>query len=426
MSRFVGVQRLAFQKLLKKYKKWTGSATLGKRVESEILGRPSSFSHQTFEPLLAAWTTALVSVRAPFAEGATWNAAVEDKRGSATQGFATSHWRHYNGGIAEERLTQPNKVRSSIAQHHDAAIPETEIVFDAALAALPLGPAAGTAVYWVHPDNTVELQVLLLQHMRLRSLRTASSRSNDLRSSDPPRRMSNSSNRNSHAVGIEDNVGQIVLDDLERFANRQSGAVVDDNQVQNAAASIRYCARGEAVVLVGTTSDVARPENESKRPLFQKARLKRKHLGELFNTSMSQLSSNPCPKERPNGTTKQGQDPMQDLENVRKWFVNHQEVVPLVDIQYHRKRFVGGGNDTPGALWATLDREVSMRKAHSSELGRSQDSTTLRKGDPDFGDILRFPYAVLEIRWEGDMGLDLVRALDQSHLVRNALMRSDY
>ena len=78
LSRFVGAQRLAFQKLLKKYRKWTGSSELGNRFRKEILDRRTSFSKTDFEPLLAQWTEVLASVRAPFMKGINWPSGPTD------------------------------------------------------------------------------------------------------------------------------------------------------------------------------------------------------------------------------------------------------------------------------------------------------------------------------------------------------------
>lgn len=67
--RFVGAQSLAFQKLLKKYQKWTGSTELGKPLHSEVLGRPTSFSHRDFGLFLKQWIEVLAAVRALFSVG---------------------------------------------------------------------------------------------------------------------------------------------------------------------------------------------------------------------------------------------------------------------------------------------------------------------------------------------------------------------
>ncbi|KAL9116312.1 MAG: hypothetical protein Q9187_007165, partial [Circinaria calcarea] len=72
LSRFVGAQRLAFQKLLKKYKRWTGSSSLGARFQPDVLNRPEGFAQKDFSPLLSHWTNVLAAVRAPFDAGFSW------------------------------------------------------------------------------------------------------------------------------------------------------------------------------------------------------------------------------------------------------------------------------------------------------------------------------------------------------------------
>ncbi|KAI0446982.1 hypothetical protein F4803DRAFT_426449 [Xylaria telfairii] len=51
LDRFVDAQVTAFRKILKKYKKWTGSTTLGSRFKDNLLDHPKSFTHYNFAPL---------------------------------------------------------------------------------------------------------------------------------------------------------------------------------------------------------------------------------------------------------------------------------------------------------------------------------------------------------------------------------------
>lgn len=51
LPRFVKAQQEAFRKIIKKYKKWTGSSTLGDRFRSEVLDDPKSFTKQDFSRL---------------------------------------------------------------------------------------------------------------------------------------------------------------------------------------------------------------------------------------------------------------------------------------------------------------------------------------------------------------------------------------
>ncbi|KAG6019942.1 hypothetical protein E4U41_003028 [Claviceps citrina] len=49
LSRFANAQVTAFRKILKKYKKWTGSSTLSSRFNENVLGNPKSFTKRTFD-----------------------------------------------------------------------------------------------------------------------------------------------------------------------------------------------------------------------------------------------------------------------------------------------------------------------------------------------------------------------------------------
>ncbi|KAI0473276.1 hypothetical protein GGR56DRAFT_608776 [Xylariaceae sp. FL0804] len=51
LRRFVDAQVTAFRKILKKYRKWTGSTTLGARFGENVLDSPKSFTRHDFSPL---------------------------------------------------------------------------------------------------------------------------------------------------------------------------------------------------------------------------------------------------------------------------------------------------------------------------------------------------------------------------------------
>ncbi|KAI0838758.1 hypothetical protein F5Y06DRAFT_267793 [Hypoxylon sp. FL0890] len=51
LNRFVNAQVIAFRKILKKYRKWTGSTTLGTRFKENVLNSPKSFTKRDFHPL---------------------------------------------------------------------------------------------------------------------------------------------------------------------------------------------------------------------------------------------------------------------------------------------------------------------------------------------------------------------------------------
>ncbi|KAI0179326.1 hypothetical protein GGR52DRAFT_570211 [Hypoxylon sp. FL1284] len=51
LQRFVSAQIIAFRKILKKYRKWTGSTTLSTRFKENLLSSPKSFTRRDFQPL---------------------------------------------------------------------------------------------------------------------------------------------------------------------------------------------------------------------------------------------------------------------------------------------------------------------------------------------------------------------------------------
>ncbi|PHH75506.1 hypothetical protein CDD82_4410 [Ophiocordyceps australis] len=64
LSRFAGAQVTAFRKILKKYRKWTGSTTLSSRFNQNILNNPKSFTRRDFGPLHARHDDILAELRA--------------------------------------------------------------------------------------------------------------------------------------------------------------------------------------------------------------------------------------------------------------------------------------------------------------------------------------------------------------------------
>jgi hypothetical protein len=64
LQRFVGAQVVAFRKILKKYRKWTGSLTLGSRFRDTVLSHPKSFTRRDFSHLQAQHDNLLAALRA--------------------------------------------------------------------------------------------------------------------------------------------------------------------------------------------------------------------------------------------------------------------------------------------------------------------------------------------------------------------------
>ncbi|KAF7532437.1 hypothetical protein G7054_g7961 [Neopestalotiopsis clavispora] len=64
LQRFVRAQNEAFRKILKKYKKWTGSTTLTSRFHDNVLGSYKSFTRRDFSPLLLQQREVLATLEA--------------------------------------------------------------------------------------------------------------------------------------------------------------------------------------------------------------------------------------------------------------------------------------------------------------------------------------------------------------------------
>ncbi|KAK0708376.1 hypothetical protein B0H67DRAFT_648448 [Lasiosphaeris hirsuta] len=64
LQRFVNAQVVAFRKILKKYRKWTGSSSLGSRFRDTILSHPKSFTKRDFSLLQAECDDLLATLRA--------------------------------------------------------------------------------------------------------------------------------------------------------------------------------------------------------------------------------------------------------------------------------------------------------------------------------------------------------------------------
>ena len=404
LSRFVGAQRTAFQKLLKKYKKWTKSSALGVRFRAEVLDRPTSFSNRDFEPLLTQWTEVLAAVRAPFIDQGNWHSGLRKSiQGSQPD---SSVQRKPLKSLIKQVNQESAENTNSVSELHSTWEEGSNIDIDTALAVLPLGRGATRAVYWVHPDNIVQVHVLLLQHTRLhRSNSILSPESPSSLKSSPRASFSNISAK--PASRTDDEVGVIVCDDLQRFSKIRSSETISITEdcpgtvAEKAAASVRFSPSGEAVVVVDTDSgSLGYSANWNEKRLPKIARFKRKNVRQLFEAS---------------SIDRFAKDDGDDARGVFEWLTQHREVQPLVQLLSRRTRFVGLRNSNDGGVWATLDKDISMKVCSSESLASGKGLTTISEGGTI--DSEAFPHAILEVRVEGDADSKLVQALNSSHLV---------
>lgn len=136
LSRFVNVQRTGFYKLLKKYRKWTGSATLPNRF-TIILESPTSFLQHDFDQnvievseLLNATRTTIDSLSDAIEKAPLWMTSDYDSTPAPTRP-STSHGLN---GIAGGRS------------------PETNLDLDTILGSSLIAGKGGRAMFWVHSD----------------------------------------------------------------------------------------------------------------------------------------------------------------------------------------------------------------------------------------------------------------------------------
>ncbi|KAI9835528.1 MAG: hypothetical protein M1819_001979 [Sarea resinae] len=406
LSRFLGAQRLAFQKLLKKYRKWTGSAVLGQRFAREVLNQPTTFAEEDFEPLLAQWTDVLAAVRTLFSTLSPCDT------GSNLEGSLSPSRRRTNDTYDVHREESTYATQMQSASHA-----ESNVEFDTALATLPLGSKAGKAIYWVHRDNLVGLQVLLLQHMRLKHTDRRMSGTPSL----SPGLSRNSSYSGSHLSRQKDeDTHLMIFDDLERFSRSQSGSTISEagdgrgRSCEKATVSVRWASGNDATVAVRTDMEkLDELEHEQERSI-RVMKLKRKYLRPLFDTDAKPPT--PSPQQMPHEILTEVNTLDQDtLTQVREWYSKHKVLHPLVHIRSQRARYVGLGNTSTDTVCAVLDQDIVMDKALLNQLGPGSElPATETNGHLD--EPTEFPHAILEVRWEFESALDLIRSLDQSHL----------
>ncbi|KAF2721465.1 hypothetical protein K431DRAFT_284840 [Polychaeton citri CBS 116435] len=204
LSRFVGAQRTALRKLIKKYKKWTGSKGLEDRVSDEVLSDPKGFTKLDLGPLLDLYSATLLSIRS----------------------------------LYENRMQQPTPDSLAKESSHGGTSTSTrlasEIVggskksFDAAFAQVPVSEQGILATYFVHPDNVVELLMLLLEHTQ----HLTASRRNSSAEQDSPRPQSGGTSidyneedvccSRSRLVGLNNSSRDVLLTTLDEHLTNGS------------------------------------------------------------------------------------------------------------------------------------------------------------------------------------------------------------
>ncbi|KAF2269274.1 hypothetical protein CC78DRAFT_529492 [Lojkania enalia] len=369
LSRFRIAQRTGFHKILKKYKRWTRDRGLEHRFKGEVTESPDSFFQVDLGSLLDQYIDVLTSLRAPLNEDVGTNTGAQNTTSQITK-------------VVQEG---------------------SDVDFDVALSIIPLGHQGSRATYWIHPDNIVEVQVLLLQYLRLH---TSSGTSPTTPKGSPfatPARRKSSATFDKY-FGNEDDVGFVILDDVELYARKQNASTVGSSEEATgvlrgrAAGNARWTSSGDAAIVVGLESN----QNVRDRESIKRTKLKRKHLAtflEASSTSNDELESASSEDER------------KGIIAVQQWLAQHRNIKPIAGTYSKRTRFVGLHNNEAGAIWALLDRDVFVKPSLHTYLKNNEWVSEAREASTEF------PHAVLEVRREGNHPLSLIQILDRSHLV---------
>lgn len=265
---------------------------------------------------------------------------------------------------------------------------------DTTLAVKPLPKSSGgRRVYWVHPDNVIEVQAVLLRFLALKAMQTASSPS---AVSTPILSRTNSFDQSTSPKAHE--IGILIIDNPTKFLQTRAARVLSDSgptQAARPSAQVHWCSGdkdSEAVIYVPADG-----VNKSASSF----KMKRKNV----KLAVGVIHSGPA-LARKNSINESDEK----LQAVRSWFSRHGDAKPLVQISAQRMRFTQAPE---GSVWATFDQQISFRPSNPDWEDELEDE------DSDVTDQQRryFPHGVLELRWEGQIP-PIVRELDASHLVR--------
>lgn len=350
LSRFAGVQKTAFRKIQKKYRKWTGSTSLQTRLDVEV------FSSTKLQTDFSDYLQQLAELTAILTQ-------------ELAGPMLTGQPREQSADRLQNRISASAK-RSAIAQINNAIL-RGPLAFDAAIMTVPYGEAAGSAFYWIHPDNLDEAKALLLRHMRDTSA-----------PSTPLRKVSEDSIASRKGLAYFSNSSStltymVFFDNAQRFFKDTSIA-----RPSRTALSAYWNHDGEAVVTLAGLS----PTSSGGTILT----VKRKDL----SSALKRDSLFP-------NTSK-------EVAAIQHYLIEHRDVKPLAEVQGTRNRYVGMTNTADVGSWAILDTSVTVGSVDMTQLGEPQPHS--QSGDA-------FPYALLHVRWEFARRPAVVRAFDESHLV---------
>ena len=343
LSRFANVQKTAIRKILKKYRKWTGSTALQHRLDVEVFSSGAlQVDYAEYLGRLSAQSTTISS----------------DLAGPMLAGHDVSR----RGSVAKTAIhNATSRSRSKMLNEHSA---KGSLDHDAALATVPYSEVAGSAYFWIHPDNLEQAETLILRHMR-----TVGPQSSASRTPTSVENASDSDVRQNHLA---------FFDNAQRFGQDRS-----ISKPSRAALTARWTPATEALITLTSLT----PKSAESETL----KVKRKDLA-------STLKREPASKLgfRQSAAAK-----------IRDYLSEHRDVKPLAELHSSRSRYIGINNSNEVGTWATLDSSITIATCDEQQLGDVN-------ADAESGEA--FPHAIFFVRWEFSRVPELVRILDASHL----------
>lgn len=356
LSRFISAQRTAFRKLLKKYRKWTGSTTLDERFNKGVFADPKGFQRFDAGPLLDTYSTLLHTIRVQYGKliGAPATSRPDTPLETIAEGSAT------------------------IRELQDELDKEQKAAFDTSMRTTPLGKHSTFASYFVHPENVMELEVFLMQYAKYHLHR---SRNNSLAS-----QIHDLSKLTTFTL-VEPDVSDfhaIAADNVDRFLDEQT----KDNERQAGTTPQRTRA-----VLRWSGDELAMASLRTKAGKVSRACMNQKNVLDFF----SKDEQFHAPLE-----TAQGEDGVA-IERLRSDMMVKDNVRPLYHFASCRSRFVGLEDGESGLCLATLDTGIRIDKPDARIVDTKR--------------AAKFPFGILTVRQEGFPSTQLLSVLDESHLV---------
>ncbi|KAG8622847.1 hypothetical protein KVT40_009358 [Elsinoe batatas] len=375
LSRFIGVQQEAFRKLIKKYRKWTGSSELGYRFDEEIKHRRSTFTATDLKPFLDRYEELLHTIRSLYEQSQSGKQARPKT----------------------PNRTWPDRASAAAAQFANVRLVLDQgkrVDFDHLIATLKLGDQGKNAVYWVHPENIVELQVLLSQYTRSFN---ACCRQPSV-SSAPSGQNSPSLSQSSFLLA---DTFDIIADEPKRFLTQLGSETVSEVEVQRDAPIQKAALHARC----NTKDDVAllawKKDDQSGATQLDSCAVKRKFTESLVDRKGRLPSQKAAIQHFPfEGSAATSSD---SVEHLQQWLKSHTDVRPITTVSSQRARFFNVSTNTTGVLLAALDHNIQFQSGAASETGDNATAT--------------FPHGVLRLRQEGSQAVDLSEILNRSHLV---------